>query len=534
MGLLGNLWMTTRLAWRLPRFLRDPLPPGEARNAIRRGVAQREASFLRVVERGIFQQPSSPYLQLLRMADCGPGDLQRMVRSSGVEGTLQALRSAGVYLSFDEFKCRRPVERDGRVFHFRPRDFENPLLTKHYEGRTGGSTGRGTRLFVDLDLLTLEAASHSLFLQAFGIMDRPMGLWRPLPPGVAGVMNVLRQAKAGRTVEKWFTQDPVRWRGEAFGNRLITSLALRTGRLAGCRLPIPEYVPLPAAETVARWLAGKRGNGTPAIMDTYASSGVRICLAAQDAGLDISGTFFRLGGEPFTEAKARCIEGVGCRAISHYSLSELGRVGVACAAPASRDDVHLLTDKLAVIQHDTRVRDTGRQVPALVFTTLHPSCPLLMLNVATDDYAVVEERNCDCPIGEAGLRRHIRDIRSYEKLNSEGMTFFGIDLYHLVEDVLPARFGGQPTDYQLQETEQNGLTRVNIVVHPRIGPVEDEVVISTVGHALRKVPDGEMMTRHWQDGETFRVVRRTPASTAASKILPLHVPRSTDRDRSEA
>jgi phenylacetate-coenzyme A ligase PaaK-like adenylate-forming protein len=263
-------------------------------------------------------------------------------------------------------------------------------------------------------------------------------------------------------------------------------------------------------------------------MDTYASSGVRICLAAQDAGLDISGTFFRLGGEPFTEAKARCIEEAGCRAISHYSLSELGRVGVACAAAASRDDVHLLTDKLAVIQHETQVRGTGQSVPALVFTTLHPSCPLLMLNVATDDFAVVEERDCGCPIGEAGLRQHVREIRSYEKLNSEGMTFFGIDLYHLVEDVLPARFGGRPTDYQLQETEQDGLTRVNIIVDPRIGPVEEEAIISTVGRALRNVPDGEMMTRHWQESGTFQVVRRPPTGTSATKILPLQVLRTAD------
>jgi hypothetical protein len=151
-----------------------------------------------------------------------------------------------------------------------------------------------------------------------------------------------------------------------------------------------------------------------------------------------------------------------------------------------------------------------------------------MLNVATDDFAVVEERDCGCPIGEAGLRQHVREIRSYEKLNSEGMTFFGIDLYHIVEDVLPARFGGRPTDYQLQETEQDGLTRVNIIVDPRIGPVEEEAIIATVGRALRSVPDGEMMTRHWQESGTFQVVRRPPTGTSASKILPLQVLRTAD------
>ena len=51
-----------------------------------------------------------------------------------------------------------------------------------------------------------------------------------------------------------------------------------------------------------------------------------------------------------------------------------------------------------------------------------------------------------------GYTTHIHTIRSWEKLTSEGMTFCGHDLIRLIEEVLPARFGGRPTDYQFVES----------------------------------------------------------------------------------
>jgi hypothetical protein len=250
---------------------------------------------------------------------------------------------------------------------------------------------------------------------------------------------------------------------------------------------------------------------------------VRVCLAAQQHSVEISGTFFRLGGEPYTEAKANVIAQAGCRAVCHYASSETRWIGFACAAPHALDDVHLLADKLAVIQHHVPVGDRGVTVPAFVFTTVHPSCPLILLNVATDDYGVLEERDCGCPLGALGLRQHLHGIRSYEKLNSEGMTFFGLDLYPVLEEVLPARFGGEPTDYQLVESEEQGLPRVSILVNPRVGPVKDEAVIAAVLDALRTCPDGEMMAQRWREGQTLRVLRRPAYTTAAAKILPLHI-----------
>ncbi|MBY0523245.1 MAG: hypothetical protein K2R98_07595 [Gemmataceae bacterium] len=490
---------------------------------MRRSLAEREAHFLCMVERGIYGHATSPYLPLLRMAGCEFGDIREMVRRQGLEATLRALHQGGVHVRFEEFKGRYRIDRGGQVWHVCSRDFENPHLLRHYEARTGASRGAGTRLFVDFDLMTHEAAAHSLFLTAFGLTERPFGLWRPLPPGVSGLFNVLRHAKLAKRVERWFTQSEVAWGSDEWKDVLLTLFTVHGSRFSAQRLPVPEPVPLGQAHRVARWLASKCRQGNPAFLDTNGSSGVRVCLAAREKGLDIAGTLFRLGGEPYTAAKAQAFAQAGCSVASHYSMAEIGRIGVACAAPAALDDVHLLTDKLAVIQVDKRVGRGGTVLPAFVFTTLHPSSPFIMLNVETDDYGVLERRDCGCPLGRLGLTQHLHTIRSYEKLTSEGMTFYGSDLFHVIEEVLPARFGGQSTDYQFVESDEGGLPRVSVVVHPRLGNVDEAEVRATVLAALRACPDGPMMTDRWLQADTIRAVRRVPYATPSAKTLPLHV-----------
>ncbi len=296
----------------------------------------------------------------------------------------------------------------------------------------------------------------------------------------------------------------------------------------GASLPVPEHVPVSKARRVATWLARKRKQGRPALLDTNASSAVRVCLAAVEAGLDISGTFFRLGGEPFTPGKASVLAQTGSSAVTHYSMSEVGRVGTACAAPDDLDDVHVASDKLAVIQREKRVGGDGPMVGALLLTTLMPFAPRVMLNTETDDYAILEERMCGCPFQQIGLTTHLRGIRSYEKLTSEGMTFLGSRVLSLLEEILPARFGGHVTDYQFVEEEEGGLPQIRIIVDPKIGAVDEADLVETVltflgsEHKMKK-----MGVDRWREANTLRVVRRVPFITGTGKILPLHIPYKT-------
>ena len=85
--------------------------------------------------------------------------MSRSLRQAGLEATLAWLYDEGIYVTLDQFKGRRPIERPGLGLPVRATDFDNPLLVHHYEASTGGSRGPGTRTLIDLDLLAHEAGT---------------------------------------------------------------------------------------------------------------------------------------------------------------------------------------------------------------------------------------------------------------------------------------------------------------------------------------------------------------------------------------
>jgi phenylacetate-coenzyme A ligase PaaK-like adenylate-forming protein len=246
-----------------------------------------------------------------------------------------------------------------------------------------------------------------------------------------------------------------------------------------------------------------------------------VALAARDLALDIAGAMFVLGGEPLTDARRRLIAAAGCTAIAHYSMGEVGRVGKHCCEASAADDVHLLEDKIAMIRRPHAMPD-GTVVRANHYTTLSSATAKLLINVESGDHSAVERRPCGCPFGRAGLNTHLHSIRSYEKLTSEGMNFLGSDLLRLIDEVLPARFGGAPTDYQFVEREdEQGLPRVDLRISHRVTlanetDARDLVLTSLNGGRARGYGD------RWREASTLTVVRGEPLETGAAKILALH------------
>ncbi len=70
MSWLAEAWLGVRLAAELPGFLRRPLTLDDARAAVAARLAHREASFLEVVRRRVYERPTSPYRALLARAGC--------------------------------------------------------------------------------------------------------------------------------------------------------------------------------------------------------------------------------------------------------------------------------------------------------------------------------------------------------------------------------------------------------------------------------------------------------------------------------
>lgn len=508
----------------LPPFLRRPPSLSEARARVAHRLERRELHFLALLERVFGLPPQNPYRRLFQHAGIGLEDVRAIVASSGLQQALQTLAGAGVLLTVDEFKGRCPVVRGSLRFEVGPGELDNPGLRSGISARTGGSRSGVHRVKTDLRLLSAERHLLRLFLHSHGLEGRPLALLRPVPPGNAGLANLLRYSGLGQNVERWFS--PTRYSRDLLGlkSRLLYGSIRAAGRLAGARLPAVEFLGRRDWSAVARWLAACVQRGQPGHLDAPASAAVAVCRSASEQGLDIRGSFLRVGGEPFTQAKARAIEALGAAATTHYSSAEIGKLALGCADPRSPDDAHVLEDKIALIQRPHRLADGG-EIPALLVTGLLPGSPKLALNVQLGDYALLEERHCSCPLGAVGLGRHIRQIRSFDKLTSGGVQFLGSELYRLVEEVLPGRFGGSPIDYQLVD-EADETARLTLRINPNVGQIDSARARQCVYETLCQVPGGSLMVEMWKQADVLQVERAAPARTAAGKILALHVARA--------
>ena len=146
-----------------------------------------------------------------------------------------------------------------------------------------------------------------------------------------------------------------------------------------------------------------------------------------------------------------------------------------------------------------------------------------MLNVESGDYGTLETRHCGCAFDRCGHSLHVSNIQSYEKLSAGGMHFLSGDLTRLVEQVLPASFGGGPTDYQLVEDHRGELPLVAIIVSPRVGRVTDQEVVARALETLGAGSQADrMMAAQFERGGVFKVERREPYMTAAAKVPLRH------------
>ena len=138
-----DLRVGLRLLAALPRFLRSPFSLAEAREEVKQRFAQRADRFVdRVTE--ACRVPGSPYATLLQHVGCTLADLRDSVAREGVEGALHGLLKAGVYLTGEEFKSRRPVVRGSLEFTVNPAGLLNPRSVVHGLAESSGSRGART------------------------------------------------------------------------------------------------------------------------------------------------------------------------------------------------------------------------------------------------------------------------------------------------------------------------------------------------------------------------------------------------------
>jgi hypothetical protein len=116
------------------------------------------------------------------------------------------------------------------------------------------------------------------------------------------------------------------------------------------------------------------------------------------------------------------------------------------------------------------------------------------------------------------------------------MTFLDLDLVRVLEEMLPGRFGGGPTQYQLEEAEDEaGRPGLRLLVDPALGPLDEgaiaEVFLSAIsaGTGIARI-----MGQVWRGAQVPRVERQPPIALANGKIHQLHQMRPADRGASRA
>jgi hypothetical protein len=249
-----------------------------------------------------------------------------------------------------------------------------------------------------------------------------------------------------------------------------------------------------------------------------------VCQAALNSGLRLDGAQFTASGEALTPARRAVIEAAGARVVVSYGIAECGWIGQGCLEPETSDDLHLYEDVHAVIQPGVDGARQSLPPGALLISSLSSTAGVVLLNVSFGDQAEMVERQCGCPMEQFGWRRHLQNVRSYEKLTAGGMTFLDTDIIRVLEETLPKKFGGGPTDYQLVEEEaEDGRPRLRLLVNPALGPLNIEAIAESffagivVGSGAERI-----MGLQWRDGHLLRVERATPRSTTRGKILHLY------------
>jgi len=523
---LEKVRSTLALTAALPGFFRKQITLRDAEAQIARLLDARVGTFLDLVRTEVFESPSSPYRALFAHAGCTLADLEAHVRRNGVEPTLERLAGEGVYLTSDEFSGRTPVVRGSMALQVSPGTFERRGPTPGYALESSGSRGTPSRSFSPLDWRGLQAAGEAVFFASHDLYTCVHALYEPLVTG--RISTLLINSKLNVPTDRWFAiqvsaHGPAELRYHRVNARIVATL----GQWFGPGVANPELVDRADLAPIERWMAENRRRGRRCALRTVVSNATRIARAARAAGTSLEGVTFWVSGEPLTPTRKQLIEDAGARIALQYGPGGGIAAALGCGNPEIIDDMHLPLMLWTAVAHPTPLDLSGPPVHPLLFTTLHPFAPRVLVNVGNGDHATITARSCGCPLERVGFTRHVHTVRSFEKLTGEGMNYFGATLPDVLERVLPAEFGGGPGDYQLvEEEDERGQARVTLLVDPGVGPLDEGRVLMRLQEGLAAGSrNNRFMTAIWQDTGAFGLRREPPRASARGKVLALRVDR---------
>ena len=139
---------------KLPGFLRQDIKLQAARATLQNRLQNREARFLAIVKECIYAHEQNPNLTLLKYVGCEFEDLKNLVEKDGLEQTLTNLLRQGVYLTVDEYKGRKPIQRNNLHLTLSSGVLQNPGSALHIPVKSSGSRSAGTPMMISLDYIS--------------------------------------------------------------------------------------------------------------------------------------------------------------------------------------------------------------------------------------------------------------------------------------------------------------------------------------------------------------------------------------------
>jgi len=433
------------------------------------------------------------------------------------------LAGEGVYLTSDEYKGKKEVVRGAESFLVSPGDFERRDTSAGFTIQSSGTRNTPVRTFSSLEWRTLHIMQFAIFFSAHDLFSCAHALYEPMVTG--RVIFALINAKLGITTERWFAiRVPVdSWR-EGKYRHLTTYPTVIMGKWFGPGIAKPEFLDMGDIGPIVEWVLEKRREGKNCCITTVFSNAVRIARGALAMGVSLEGTKFQASGEPLTESKRRVIEETGARVAPRYGPGGGNGAALGCGNPSFIDEMHVPQNVLTFVEHLRPLDHSDPPIYPLLVTTLHPAAPRLLLNVENGDYVTMKNRDCGCPLQRVGFTQHLHTIRSFEKFTTEGRNYSTADLFGLLESTIPSEFGGGPGDYQLvEEEDDNAQTRLTLLVHPNVGEVNKERLLTVLQEGLTNASTDRAGVRIWQEAGTLRVRRQVPYSSQRGKTLPLHI-----------
>lgn len=500
------------------RLTRDPVRVDDARATVRAEVERRGERFLTALDALVWPFPDGPLHQLLVAAGLEAGDVRGLVGDRGLVASLEHLRDVGVYVSYEEQQGKQPIVRGSTRIDADPSSFFNPIVPADYMATTGGSRSKGTPVELSFRWQRRQGVQRAIQHSLLGTTGAPTAVWLPVFPSAAGYGAVMKQAAGGNRPERWFSQIPVDLAGieshKQLANRAIPAL----NALARTGLPSPEHVPSSDPEPVVRWMVDAVERAGTAAIAGYATSITAAARWAIEQDVRLDGVVAFPASEPVTSGKLAAIRASGMQALPAYAFVPEGTIAIGCPSLGD-EEYHVWDQDLAVVTR-RRDRGDGTEVDALCWTSLAIEAPRVLLNVENDDFGRLDhDLGCDCPLGDLGLRTRLSDIRGMSKVVAAGISIDGSTFDHLCEELLPARIGGGPGDYQFVEDDTGGSTVIQLRIRPTVGVVDIDAALRIVRAEIERDEFGVLASSVWGDDGHVRVVRTDPIITRAGKQL---------------